>query len=436
MLDIKFIQENPEAVQLAAKNKRVDLSLDDFLTLYAKRNTVQQELDEQRSLLRKESEKINAAATDEKGALVKKAKTLKTKISSLEKEFKKYDREYTDTLLRIPNIPTEDTPIGKDDSENVVIRKVGKPTEMSFPPKHHEDIGKALGILDKDSAARIAGSRFAYIKKELALLEFAIIHYVFGILTNEKSLAKIFKRAGLSISPKPFIPVLPPVFVRTEVFTAMGRLEPREDKYELPEDNQFLVGSAEHTLGPLHMNETLSEEALPIRYVGFSTCFRREAGTYGKDMKGMIRMHQFDKIEMETFTTKEKGVEEQQALVAIQEHIMSELELPYQVVSICTGDMGKPDAKQMDIEVYMPGMGKYLETHSADYMSDFQARRLKTFVKTKDSKELVHMNDATVVAFSRILAAILENYQTEKGTVRIPKVLKPFMYGIKEIKHD
>jgi seryl-tRNA synthetase len=208
----------------------------------------------------------------------------------------------------------------------------------------------------------------------------------------------------------------------------MDRLEPRDDRYHLVEDDLYLTGSAEHTLGPLHMNEILSEEQLPIRYIGYSTAFRRESGTYGKDMKGIIRLHQFDKLEMESFTLPETGLDEQNLFVAIQEHIMRALALPYQVVQVCTGDMGKPDARQIDIETWLPGQGKYRETHTSDYMTDYQARRLMTRVRRADgSIEYVHMNDGTALAIGRILVAIMENYQQADGSILVPMILIPWI---------
>ena len=437
MLDIHFIKENADRVQKAARNKRVDVSITRLLATYEKRNKLQQELDALRSEANEINRNIQSAIAAEKKTLLAKAKKIKGKSQTLEKKFKETDKEYLTLLLKVPNVPTEDTPIGKDDSENKVIKTVGKKTSFSFIPKPHWELGEALDIFDQEKAAAIAGARFNYIKNELVLVQFALINFVLSVVTSESKLKKIFKKADLgSLSTKPFVPVLPPVFVRSAVFSQMDRLEPREDKYELPEDDQFLIGSAEHTLGPLHMNETIPEEELPIRYIGYSTCFRREAGTYGKDTKGLIRQHQFDKLEMETFTTPENGIVEQEGLVAIQEHIMSELQLPYQKVAICTGDMGKPDARQIDLETWMPEQNKYRETHSADYMADFQSRRLKISVKRKEGKQLVYMNDATAVAFGRTLATIIENYQTKKGGISIPKVLRPYMHGIKEISRD
>lgn len=214
----------------------------------------------------------------------------------------------------------------------------------------------------------------------------------------------------------------------------MARLEPKDERYYVQSDDLYLVGSAEHTLGPLHMDKVLKEEELPVRYIGYSTAFRREAGSYGKDMKGILRVHQFDKLEMESFSLPEDSVNEQNFFVAIQEYLMQELKVPYRVVQICTGDMGGPDARQIDIECWMPGQNRYRETHTSDLMTDYQARRLNTKVKRKNGTEFVHMNDATAIAVGRTIIAIMENYQTENGTVKIPKALQKYMFGIKEIK--
>jgi len=243
-------------------------------------------------------------------------------------------------------------------------------------------------------------------------------------------LQKVAAHARLTIDAKPFTAVVPPVFMRPQVMNRMARLDPIEDRFFFEKDDLILIGSAEHTLGPLHMDETVKEEALPIRYVGYSTAFRREAGSYGKDTKGILRQHQFDKIEMESFTLPEDGLAEQELMVGVQEYLLQQLGLPYQVVLVCTGDMGFPDQRQIDIETWMPGQNTYRETHSADYVGGFQARRLNTRVKRADnSVEHVHMNDATAFAIGRTLIAILENYQNEDGSVTIPEVLRPYMGG-------
>ena len=245
-------------------------------------------------------------------------------------------------------------------------------------------------------------------------------------LTNPATLQKIITDAGLTVSNKPFVPVVPPVFIRPEVMQRMGRLEPREERYHIVSDDLFLVGSAEHTLGPMHMEQTFEEKDLPVRYIGYSTAFRREAGSYGKDTRGIIRVHQFDKLEMETFSLPENSTEEQNFIVAIQEYLVQLLKIPYRVVQICTGDMGKPDSRQMDIEMWMPGENAYRETHTSDLMTDFQSRRLNIKIKRETGKVFAHMNDATAFAIGRTLVAIMENYQNEDGTITVPEVLRPY----------
>ena len=229
--------------------------------------------------------------------------------------------------------------------------------------------------------------------------------------------------------------MVPPVMIRPEIFKKMARLSEadKEERYYFPKDDVYLVGSAEHTLGPLHMDEVFNEEDLPIRYLGFSTSFRREAGTYGKDLRGILRVHQFDKLEVESFTTSENSLTEQNFIIALQEYLVRSLKIPYQLVILCTGDMGAPDARQIDLECWMPGQEKYRETHTSDLMTDFQARRLNTKVRRKGGKtEFVHMNDATAFAIGRILIAIFENYQQKNGSIKVPKVLQKYC-GFKEI---
>ncbi len=299
---------------------------------------------------------------------------------------------------------------------------------MDFEPKDHLALGEALGMINVEAAGKISGSRFAYLMGDAARLEFALIQYTMEVLMNEKVIESIARGVKPGYHPGTFIPVVPPVMIRPEVFQRMGRLEPKEDRYYIPTADLWLIGSAEHTLGPLHMDETIPENKLPIRYLGFSTAFRREAGSYGKDVRGILRMHQFDKLEMESFTLPEDGLAEQEFFVAVQEYLMWSLELPYQVVSVCTGDMGTPNVRQIDIETWVPSQKRYRETHSADYVGDYQARRLGTRVRRKDGKtEFVHMNDATAFAIGRTLIAIMENYQTKEGKIEVPKVLQKYV---------
>ncbi len=429
MLDIKFIRENPELIKEAARKKGVSVDVDALLAVDERRRHVLKELEEKRAKQNASSKGGPKAPTELEGL-----RKLKEEIKVLEEEIKHVEMEFETLMLKIPNISSEDTPVGKGESENRVLREVGKPTAFDFKPKEHWELGGELGVIDTATAANVSGARFAYLKGELGLLQFALVQLVFSVVTDEKTLKKIIKKAGLNISPKPFIPVIPPVLIKPEVMQKMARLEPKEERYYIPSDDLYLVGSAEHTLGAMHMNEVLAEGELPLRYIGYSTAFRREAGSYGKDMKGILRVHQFDKLEMESFSSPEDSIEEQNFFVAVQEHLMQSLGIPYRVMQICTGDMGGPDARQIDIESWMPGQGRYRETHTADLMTDFQARRLNIKVKRGGKAEFVHMNDATAIAIGRTIIAIMENYQTEKGTIKIPKVLRKYMFGVKEIK--
>ena len=429
MLDIKFIRQNPELVKEAAQKKRVKVDIDQLLAVDERRRHVLQELEQKRSEQNKGS-----VGGPKSPVELEKLKKLKEEVKILEEGIGHIEKEFEEIMLQVPNIPSQDTPVGPDESGNKVLREWGKIPKFSFKPKEHWELGQQLNILDVEHAGIVSGTRFNYLKGEAALLEFALVQHALSVLVNEKILKKIAKSAKLDISTKAFVPVVPPVLIRPDIFQKMARLEPKEERYYIPSDDLYLVGSAEHTLGPLHINQTLNEKDLPIRYVGFSTAFRREAGSYGKDTKGILRVHQFDKVEMESFTTSDSSVKEQEFFIAIQEYLMQSLKLPYRVTMICTGDMGGPDARQVDIETWMPGQNLYRETHTADFMSDYQARRLNTKVRIKDKNEFVHMNDATVLAIGRTIIAILENYQTEKGTVVIPKALQKYMMGIKEIK--
>lgn len=295
-------------------------------------------------------------------------------------------------------------------------------------PRDHAEIAALHGWIDKERAAHVAGSRFAYLLGDLVLLQFALVQWVMSTLTNEEILKKIITDLGLTISTKPFTPILPPYMIRTEPYDAMDRLEPREDRYKIEGQDLWLQGSAEHVIGSMHANEIFPESALPVRYLGYATSFRGEAGTYGKDMEGIIRMHQFDKLEMESFATAETSHDEHLLFSGIQEYLMQQLNIPYRKLQKCTFDIGKPNAKGSDIEAWLPGQGKYRETHTADYMTDYQARRLQTRVKRADGDiQLVHTNDATAFACGRTLIAIMENYQNEDGSVTIPPVLVPFL---------
>ena len=426
MLDIKFIRENKDVVKSAIKNKnRQEVDLDLIIKLYEERVAGRSSLDE---INRKRNEASKNRDVDV-------GKKLKEESLGLEAKIKETEEALKQLLIKIPNIPSPDTPIGRDASGNKVIRTFGEKPKFDFKPKPHWQLGEELDVIDNERAAKVAGARFTYLKRDLALLQFALISYAFGILTNQEKISEIIDKAGLDIKKNPFIAVVPPVFAKPEIMSAMARLDPPEDKYYIESDNLYLVGSAEHTLGPMHAGELLLESEMPIRYVCYSTAFRREAGTYGKDTRGILRVHQFDKVEMESFCLPGNSYKEQDLMVACQEYLMQNLGLHYQVISICTGDMGFPDHRQIDIETWMPGQDSFKETHSADLIGGFQPRRLNTKVKNKEGKsEYVHMNDATVFAIGRTLIAIMENFQQSDGSILIPEVLRPYVGGKEKIE--
>ena len=427
MLDIRFIRENADAVQLNAKNKGYDVDIKKLLELDDDRRTLQQQVDELR-------EKRNANAARMKGGkpepeLIDEGKRIKVELAEREEYLKNTDTEFTELLKRVPNMAHTDVPVGASEDENVEVKVVGEIPQFDFTPKNHFEIAEAKGWLDKERAAKVAGARFAYVMGDMVMLQQAIIQFVMNTLTDETKLEEIANAAGLDIDTRPFTPVLPPLMIKTEPYDQMDRLQPSDDRYKIEGEELWLQGSAEHVLGSMHAGETFETAQLPLRYVGFATSFRKEAGTYGKDMEGIIRMHQFDKLEMESFTTAADSYNEHLLFVAIQEYLLSALGLPYRVLMKCTADIGKPNARGVDMEAWLPGQGKYRETHTADYMTDYQARRLNTRVRTNDGLELIHTNDATAFALGRAMVAIIENYQTADGNVIVPEVLRPYLGG-------
>ncbi len=431
MLDISYIKANREFIIEVAKNKKVSIDIDYLLSLYEQRQNFLQQIEALRADKNYIAEQMKQMATltdSEKQNLIQKGKDIKDKLQNLEEDFNKIEELYQGEIYKVPNIYSKDTPVGLSEDENVVLRQVGEKPEFIFTPLEHWQLGKNLNLIDTEKSAEVSGSRFAYLKGDLVIMQFALIQWVMSTLRNSNTIQEIMHQAGLgNISNKSYTAVIPPFLMKPEVMKRMGRLDPIDDRYQTTEDGLMLVGSAEHTLGPLHMDEILDHRDLPLRYVGYSTSFRREAGTYGKDMKGILRLHQFDKIEIEVFSDKDSGFAEQNLILAIQEYLMQQLELPYQVVLKCTADMGTPDIRAIDIEAWLPGQNQYRETHTSDYMGDFQARRLQTRYKDSEgNKHFVHMNDATVFAIGRILIAIMENYQQADGSIVIPKVLRSY----------
>jgi seryl-tRNA synthetase len=431
MLDMHFIRENPELVKKGAAAKGVSIDLKALLAADGERRTLIGQAEAMRAEQNRAGEIIaKEKDPDAKKRAVEEMRSLKEKMKALESQLAAAEETLAAILETIPNLPSDDTPVGPDESGNKVIRTVGTPPSFTFQPQDHAMLGERLGLIDNETAAEVAGARFTYLKGDLALLQNALHQYALSVLTNRDALAHVIDAAKLDVPSTPFTPVIPPLMIKPEVFRRMARLEPREERYHIPSDDVFLIGSAEHTLGPLHMQETLREADLPLRYVAYTPAFRREAGSYGKDTKGILRLHQFDKIEMESFCLPDRSRREQDFFVALQESMLQALGVPYQVVQICSGDMGGPDARQIDIECWMPGQGRYRETHTADLMTDYQARRLGTRIRMSDGEmPFAHMNDATYMAMGRLLIALMENFQEEDGSVRIPEVLRPWMGG-------
>lgn len=433
MLDVNYIRDNRQKVEDAIKNKGYTIDLDEILQL----DDARKELSQKTDILRQERNQISSRMKNGQPdqALISRGKEIKQELSSLEEKLSSVESDFLAKLKTVPNVPCDDVPVGLSEDENEVAEVCGEPTKFNFEPKNHYEIGQARGWIDKERASKVTGARFAYIKGEMVSLQMAIVNFVMNSLSDEGVIKEICEANHLEhISTKPFTTVLPPLMLRTEMYDAMDRLEPRDDRYKIEGEELWLQGSAEHVLGSMHAGEIFAEQDLPVRYLGYATSFRQEAGTYGKDMEGIIRMHQFDKLEMESFSTKETSREEHELFVAIQRWLIEQLRLPYRVIRKCTFDIGKPDARGIDMEVWLPGQGKYRETHTADYMTDYQSRRLNTRVRRDETGEveLVHTNDATAFALGRIMIAVIENYQNEDMTVRVPEVLRKYLNG-KEI---
>jgi seryl-tRNA synthetase len=397
MLDIKLFREQPDKVRNALKRRgRSPQLVDDFLAVDGNWRSFMKELEDVRA-------QQNLLTKDRK---IEEAKVLKEKVKSLETGLKELEVKREEFLNNFPNIPADDVPVGKNEKENIVLREVGQKPKFGFEPKDYLTIAEKLDVVDVKNAAEISGSRFGFLKGKAALLELALVHF---------GMKKLIQKG--------FLPVLPPIMIKPEIYKKIGRLaaDQKEERYFIEKDNIYLVGTAEHTLVPLEMNKTLNDKDLPKRYAGFSTCFRREAGSYGKDTKGILRVHQFDKLEMVCFTRPEDSEEEHQSLLSIQEELMQELKLPYRVVQICTGDIGWTDYKQYDIEAWLPGQNEYRETHSCSNTTDFQTRGISCKYKKGG---YVHCLNATAIAIQRMIIAIIENYQTKEGDFEIPEVLK------------
>lgn len=417
MLDITFIRQNPETVKKGTAAKNMDPQLvDDFLQYDAEWREHTTKVEELRARQKKLGEERK----------VEEAKQLKEIIRQEEELLRDREEKRNAMIRQIPNMPLADVIIGKNDKENTVLREVGMKPSFDFAPKDYLTLSEALDIIDVERAAKVSGARFGYLKREAALLEFALVQYAFATLAQEG-----------------FIAVVPPVMVREEMMRSMGYLDRHEDQdetYHFEKDNMFLVGTSEQSVGPMLADEILEGKDLPKRFVAFSTCFRREAGSYGKDTRGILRVHQFDKVEMFIFCRPDQSESEHQLLLSLEEKLMQGLGLPYHVLTICSGDLGTPAAKKYDIEAWMPGQnegkGEYRETHSTSNTTDFQTRRLNIRFRPDGAQkpEFAHALNGTAFAIGRMLIAIIENYQRKDGSITIPTVLQPYMGGITEIK--
>lgn len=417
MLDINFIRQNKDQVKEACVNKNLDSSIvDQLLEVDEERRSLQKEMDVLRAEANTNADAIKKMVAEggrPDSASVENGKAVKIKLKDLEPKDKEINEKFIDLLSSIPNIPAADVPVGKDENFNQVVRQEGQKRQFDFTPKTHEIIMKDLDWLDTERATKIAGFRAYFLKNDALLLEQALMLYALSIM----------KKYG-------FIPMSVPSLVNKEAMFGTGYFPWGAEDHYYTQDGQILAGTAEVALTSYYGGELLREKDLPIKICGISPCYRREVGSYGKDTKGIIRVHQFNKVEQVVLTVADEEVTRDwhQKMVGFSEELLRGLNLPYQVLLMCTGDMGAGQRKKYDIETWFPGQSKYRETHSASYFNDFQARRLNIRYQAKDgSTKFVYTLNNTVAASPRLLAAVIENYQQADGSVEIPEVLRPFM---------
>lgn len=417
MIDLKLLIEQPEKTKKAILKKRYKGDLDAVIKMDQDRRAMMYEVESLKGQQNKISKEIPAAKGTEKETLLAESKTIKERLKELDPKLAQIQLELDAVTLTIPNPTLDSVPEGKDESESEVVKTVGKKPHFDFEPLDHMVLGKKHDIIDMEAATEMSGARFYYLKNDAVMLELALVQFVM-----QKLVSKGFK------------PILPPLLVKEKAMIATGFFPAdRNEIYHVnPEDdNLYLVGTSEVPLCMLHAGKILEQEKLPLRYVGFSTCFRREAGSYGKDTQGIIRVHQFDKIEMFSFCDPEKSEAEHELILSIEEEIMTELGFHYQVLNICGGDLGNPAAKKYDIEVWIPTQGKFRELTSCSNCTDYQARRANIRMRATGEKETrqLHTLNGTAIAVARTLVAIIENYQQKDGSIAIPEVLRPYMGG-------
>lgn len=422
MLDIKFVKENLDAVRTNIKNRFMQADPDLAVKLYDERNQTLQLLEEKRKRRNEVADAMKGKLEPhDRTALIEEGKAIKEAIAQLEALLADQEARYTAELRKIPNMAHPDAPVGKEDKDNLEIKRVGTVPSFSFTPKDHVTLGSELDIIDFDTAARVTGAKFYYLKNEGVILELALVRYAL-----DKLIAK------------GFVPFITPDLAKTEILEGIG-FNPRGSEsnvYTLTDEDLCLIGTAEITLGGYHANEILQKEKLPLKLVGVSHCFRREAGAAGQFSKGLYRVHQFTKVEMFVYCLPEESDKYHEELRLIEEEIFSSLEIPFRVVDTCTGDLGAPAYRKWDLEAWMPGRngGEWGEVTSTSNCTDYQARRLNIRYKDDDGKnKFVHMLNGTAIACSRAIVALLENFQEADGSVRIPKSLIPYC-GFEQIK--
>ena len=421
MLDMKFIRDNLDQAEAALATRGGNLSLAGFRELDVKRRSLLTESETLKALKNSTSEEI--AKVKDKSTVkdkIAEMKEVSSKIKTLDDELKIVEEGFNNLLMTIPNLPHPSTPVGKSEEDNVVVRSWGTPPVFSFEPQAHWDIGEALGILDFERAAKITGARFCLSKGAGARLERALISFMLDLHTTEHG----------------YTEVLPPFMVNRASMTGTGQLPKfEEDLFRLIDPDFLLIPTAEVPVTNIHRDEILKRSDLPISYTAFTPCFRREAGSHGKDTRGLIRQHQFNKVELVKFVHPDESQAELEKLTAHAEKVLQLLELPYRVLALCTGDIGFSSCKTYDLEVWLPGQGLYREISSCSSFGDFQARRaaIRFREEEKSKPEFVHTLNGSGLAVGRTLVAILENYQQADGSVIVPAVLRPYMGGLEKI---
>lgn len=421
MLDIRFVRENVSVVEEALRKRNYRVSLDEFLKDEQERRNILKETEELRNRRNVVSEEIGRLKRQKHDAedLVREMKGVSDKIKSFDERLSELDEQGKSFILNLPNIPHESVPLGKDETENVVVRTRGEPRNFDFPPLNHWDIAEMLGIIDFDRASKIAGARFALMKGAGAKLERALMSFMLDLNAS-----------------KGYTEVFPPILVNRESMTGTGQLPKFEaELFRIPDPEFYLIPTAEVPVTNIHRDEILKEQDLPIYYTAYTPCFRREAGSYGKDTRGLIRQHQFNKVELVKFVKPEESYAELEKLTADAEDVLRKLNLPYRVVALCTGDLGFSASKTYDLEVWLPGQQKYREISSCSNFEDFQARRANIRFKREGKKgtEFIHTLNGSSLAIGRTVVAILENYQQKDGTVIVPDALRLYM-GMDAIK--